>query len=238
MVLTARFDVLGIESGDVVLDAGCGDGRHTWTSCKERKCRMCALDISKEDLLKTRYVLALLRAQGELRGEAHVLMADVSTLPFKEGAFHKIICTEVLEHVEDDERVMQELVRVLKPGGKIAVSVPTYFTEKVFWNISPKYARTPGGHIRIYRIQRLLRMIKRSGLRIYEIRFEHALHSIYWLLICVCGMNVDATLPRLYRKLLLSTPSKFITTFEKVFNFAFPKSVVVYAEKPRRQLHR
>jgi len=196
---------------------------------------VCALDISKEGLLKTRYVLALMRTQGELRGEAHVLMADVSALPFKGGAFDKVICTEVLEHVRDDRRVLRELVRVLKPGGRIAVSVPTYLTEKVFWNISPEYARTPGGHIRIYRVRGLLQMMKEAGLRAYEIRFEHALHSIYWLLICVCSMNPDARLPRLYKKLLLSTPSRFITTFEKVFNFAFPKSVVIYAEKPREQ---
>jgi SAM-dependent methyltransferase len=48
-------------------------------------------------------------------------------LPFRDRAFDAAICSEVLEHVPDDRRVIREMARVLKPGGRAIVTVPFAF---------------------------------------------------------------------------------------------------------------
>ena len=50
--------------------------------------------------------------------------ADITALPFEDGAFDAILCSHVLEHVEDDRAAMAELARVLRPGGWLLVLVP------------------------------------------------------------------------------------------------------------------
>lgn len=50
--------------------------------------------------------------------------ADICNLPFEDGSFDTIICNHVLEHIPDDAKAMQELHRVLKPGGTAIVQVP------------------------------------------------------------------------------------------------------------------
>jgi SAM-dependent methyltransferase len=50
--------------------------------------------------------------------------ADICNLPFKENEFDFILCNHVLEHIEDDTRAMQELYRILKPGGTAILQIP------------------------------------------------------------------------------------------------------------------
>jgi len=84
----------------------------------------------------------------EVRGEVDFLLGDGFRLPFADGAFDKVICAETLEHVHDDRALVRELVRVLKPGGTMAVSVPDFLSASIFWRISWIYRNAPGGHVR------------------------------------------------------------------------------------------
>lgn len=52
------------------------------------------------------------------------VVADATRLPFKDGAFARAACSEVIEHVEDDGAVLMELARVLAPGGRLALTFP------------------------------------------------------------------------------------------------------------------
>ena len=64
----------------------------------------------------------------EVLGNKENLRSDIyydgSKLPFADNAFDSILCTEVFEHVEKLDDVLDELYRVLKPGGRMIVTTP------------------------------------------------------------------------------------------------------------------
>lgn len=235
-MLTVDFRLIGIRSGHKVLDAGCGEGRHTWELCKQTGCSVYALDIDDESIKKNRYVLYLMGQKGEVNGSYHLLKGDVLRLPFKEGTFDSIICSEVLEHLPDDGQGLKELVRVLKEGGTIAISVPAYFMETLCWKVSREYYGFPGGHIRRYRIKDLKRLVLSCGLEIYGLHRRHAFHSFYWLLRCIFGVKREnALIPRLYYRFLVWKPTsqnRVLCLLEHILDFFCAKSIVIYARKP------
>ena len=96
--------------------------------------------------------------------EADVKEGDALALPFADGEFDRIVAAEVLEHVPADIQAIEELVRVLRPGGTIAVTVPRWFPEVVCWKLSDDYHNTPGGHIRIYTDEELVTKAENAGL--------------------------------------------------------------------------
>ena len=73
-----------------------------------------------------------------------------------------MIVSEVLEHLEHDAEALEEVSRVLRPGGLLAVSVPREGPETICWALSSDYPapRSPGGHVRIYQGDSLRRMIE------------------------------------------------------------------------------
>ena len=81
-----------------------------------------------------------------------VLQGDATRLPFADDSFDRVITSEVLEHIQDDIDAIAEFVRVLRPGGTFAATVPTWFPEKVNWMLSDEYhaPKSVGGHVRIY----------------------------------------------------------------------------------------
>ena len=66
---------------------------------------------------------------------------DALRLPFPDDTFDRIIASEVLEHVPDDQAALDELFRVLKPGGTLAVTVPAWLPEKICWALSRRVPR-------------------------------------------------------------------------------------------------
>lgn len=234
-MLTVNFDLFKINSGDKFLDVGCGEGRHSWEACRLNHCMVCALDLDNLNVRKAKYVLDSMDSQKVSNGNWNVLCGDALNLPFNDASFDKIICSEVLEHVKDDEQGIRELVRVLKPGGALAVTVPTYLTEAVYWALSDDYHNNPGGHVRIFTAQGLVEALRRHNLTVYAIRYEHAFHSIYWLLRCIFRIrNDEARIPAIYYRFLelqIVTKSRFVPWVERILNFFFPKSIVIYTRK-------
>jgi len=234
-VLTVNYDLFKLEDGDKFLDAGCGEGRHSWEACRRNHCMVCALDLDNLNVRKTKYVLDYMDSQKVCQGNWNVLCGDALNLPFQDASFDKIICSEVLEHVVDEDQGIGELVRVLKPGGVLAVTVPTQLTEAVYWALSDDYHNNPGGHVRIFTAQGLVKALRHHNLAVYAIRYEHAFHSIYWLLRCIFRVrNEEAAIPALYNRFLelqITTKSRFVPWVERILNFFFPKSIVIYTRK-------
>jgi len=130
-VLTVDFDRLGLARGERLLDLGCGGGRHAFEAMR-RGARVVALDYSAAELKDVGAVSAAMIEAGDITVDAWagVVNGDALDVPFPDNRFDRIIASEVLEHIWDDERAIDELVRVLRPGGRLAVTVPTRWPER------------------------------------------------------------------------------------------------------------
>jgi SAM-dependent methyltransferase len=233
-MLTVNPDRLALCPGMTVLDAGCGQGRHS-VELLRRGCRTLALDLARADLRYTRYLLADQTRRQPAAPPHAVLVGNTQRLPFADATFDRVLCSEVLEHVPEPARAAGELARVLKPDGLLAVSVPTPVTEWLYRWSSDDYFNSPGGHVRIFTLGRLRALLADQGLEVVDLHFEHAFHSFYWWVRCVFGLHAEGhPLIRLCRKVLthvLFSPA--LQRAERCGNWLLPKSMVVYA-RPRR----
>jgi len=238
-MLTVDYDLLGIKEGERVLDVGCGEGRHTFQACKETRCTVCALDIDSSNVAKTGYLLHLMDQEGQSQANWVVLRGDALRLPFKDTHFDKVICAEVLEHIPDERQAVRELTRVLKDDGTLAISVPTYFSEAIYWSLSSDYHNQAGGHVRKYRSRELISLLHQHGLRIITTRRKHGLHFFYWLLRCLFGIRREkARIPALYHRFLvwdIMTKTRPIRWLENLLNPLIAKSFVLYARKNHKR---
>ncbi|UCE87460.1 MAG: methyltransferase domain-containing protein [Deltaproteobacteria bacterium] len=231
MLLTVDLERLRLRPGERLLDAGCGEGRHCFGAL-EGGARVVGLDLDADAL---RAAAGALRAHGDRVGRlAAMIRGDTFHLPFRDGTFQKVICSEVMEHVHDYRAAAAELARVTAPGGMVAVTIPTASSEHLYLRLGDDYFESPGGHIRIFQPRELARGLAGAGLRTVGVGFAHALHTPYWVLRSLMGLPRadESRLVRLYRHLLIrAAGSRAMARLEWLLNFVFPKSVILYAEK-------
>jgi SAM-dependent methyltransferase len=235
-VLTVRFDRLGLSPGERVLDLGCGAGRHAF-ECLRRGARVIALDADAIELKGVASMMAAMAESGEIPppGAGLPLRATALCLPFADESFDRVIAAEVLEHIPEDTTAMAELARVLRPGGRMAVTVPRYGPELVNWCLSRQYHETEGGHVRIYRRRQLWDRLETAGLEVVGSHHAHGLHSPYWWLRCLVGVEKEQhPVVRAYHRVLVHDivhHSPLTAVPEQLLNPLIGKSLVVYLEK-------
>ena len=156
---TINFDKLNIDVGDIVLDIGCGEGRHSISLHVDKQVNAVGMDLSMEDMKIAKNRIKDFSIPNSNKSSCVFALGDINSLPFKDNAYDAVVCSEVLEHLEFLEKGVSEIVRVLKPGGILAVSVPRYLPELICWKLSPEYSNTPGGHVRIFKQRELKQLI-------------------------------------------------------------------------------
>ena len=240
-MLTIRFDrlrALGLRPGSRVLDVGAGFGRHAYELAR-RGMRVVAVDQAAGEVEGTRDTFEAMVEAGEIPAGrvTGVLRGDATRLPFVGASFDAVITSEVLEHITDDTGALAEMIRVLRPGGTFAATVPAWLPETINWMISDEYhaPAAVGGHVRIYSATELKAKLRAAGLGLAGTHHAHALHSPYWWLKCVVGVNDDdhPAVVR-YRRFLewdIVAQPRSTRVADRLLSPVLGKSLVVYGTK-------
>lgn len=235
-MITVDFNKLNIQPGFKILDIGCGSGRHTCAAYQCRDVVAIGADINLRDLVTAKDRLNLHDQLGEHGGGTWGLsVADMTRLPFKNNYFDLVIASEVMEHIPEHENAAKEVIRVLKPGSMLVVSVPRYWPERICWGLSEDYCNSSQGHIRIYKSKELVALLESFGLKKWAIHYAHSLHTPFWWLKCLLGpTRENSLLVNLYHRFLtwdIMRQPRGTRFLDNMLNPILGKSVVVYLRK-------
>lgn len=126
------IDWLGIPAGGVALDVGCGPGSITASLARAVGADGLALGVDVSEPMLARAVRVRAGAQ------AAFLRADAQRLPLRDDTVDAVISIAVLQLIPDPTAALREMARVLKPGGRIALMVPTAGSASRLWKLLPK----------------------------------------------------------------------------------------------------
>ncbi len=234
-MLTVDLDKLGLSPGQVCLDVGCGEGRHTLATYLLEGVLALGLDLSAEDLATARGRITDMQPHFPA-GQIGFMRGDATALPLADEAVDVVIASEILEHIPNYLTVLEEALRVLKPGGRLCVSVPRQWPEWICWQLSEQYRMTPGGHIRIFDAKHLRREVQQQGFKFVGRGSAHALHAPYWWLKCLFwGREPEPLLVGWYHKLLvwdLMARPWLTRAIDGLLNPVMGKSIILYFTKP------
>jgi len=170
----ARKVIEGLElkKGERVLDVGCGNGYYL--SLLNRlglDLDLVGIDIDKPALIDA----------AKFVGDKKVklILVDGSKIPVPSNSFDKVVMSEVIEHVKDEEAVLKEVYRVLKKGGLLTLTTCNldypFFWDPINWTLqhffkthikSGFWAGIWNQHIRLYKKDQVERLIQNAGFEV------------------------------------------------------------------------
>jgi len=233
-MLTFDFNRININPEGTMLDLGCGEGRHIFGLMEKFPDLKCiGLDPHIESLEKAFEGLKFLESISN--SKTNFLSGSAYSLPFSDDSFDLVVCSEVLEHLHDYKDAIKEINRVLKPGGQFLASVPAEFPETICWLLSEAYQNQPGGHLRIFKKNELIKEVAEHNFSFESSQRFHSIHSAYWWLRCLFWKSQESNIIiKGYKKILerhiLKKPF-FLDLIDRIFNPILGKSIAFYFVK-------
>jgi SAM-dependent methyltransferase len=216
---------------DTVIDVGCGDGG-ALRFCAEKGARVILADMDEERITRAAEWIA---EKSPGRVEMHV--TDANPLPLRDACVNRIICMEMLEHVDDPAVVMAELVRIGAPGARYLITVPDTVQEKMQQHLAPKSYFEKPNHIRIFERAEFDALVLNAGLVIERRSFYGFYWAMWWLLFWECnidfaGMPRHPVLDNWARTWASVLATEGGLKVKHVFDRLMPKNQVIIARKP------
>lgn len=162
-LFTSEITREGLKPGARILDVG------TSTGTNLRMLR----DIGFSEVEGLDFSIEAIRYCAE-KGLGTVRQGDICAMPFEDSVFDLVLATDIIEHVEDDDRAVSEIARVLKPGGTVLVTVPAF---QSLWGLQDRVAQ----HKRRYLRKELLTRLTEAGLSVKRCYyFNYVLFAPIW----------------------------------------------------------
>ena len=172
MISNVDPNLLPLGDGSSIIDIGSGEGGTTAELARLGH-RVAGIEINETLVHRTR------RALG---GQPFpICVADARAMPFAAGSFDAALLIEVVEHIPDTPRLIGEVHRVLRLGGRVCIGFPTSYTEKIYWRLHPGYARN-AGHVRIIELADLLGLLRTCGFRVLAVQTRNFTPALSWVL--------------------------------------------------------
>ena len=224
------FRGFALSAEDVVLDIGCGDGGNA-QFCAKSGAALILADIDAATLGTA--VRRVADASGQ---PVRAFVTDSNPLPLRDGTVSALICTEVIEHVDDPVSFLAELVRVGRPGARYLLTVPDPIIEELqTFCAAPAYFERPN-HLRILQRDEFAGMVTAAGLEIEQRDSYGSYWSIWWLLAWAAGEHWPDDLQPMVKpwsrtwNAILDTPRG--RELKRVLDDMIPKSQLILARKP------
>jgi uncharacterized protein (TIRG00374 family) len=142
---------LKVEKGDVFLDIGCGSGVQLALLSPPAYSLAIGMDLNRN-------ALSYARKRGLPNTE--FILADAQHLPFRAGVVHKILCSEVIEHVDRPDILVEEMKRVLGKGGEIVLTTPNEHSPwgmyEFAWDLLGRGRNYADTHLKFYTPREIL----------------------------------------------------------------------------------
>lgn len=117
MSLFDTVDSLGVGAGDLVLDIGGRDGRHSLVMAERFGCRAVSVDPVEANIA----LGARLLAEHEFSHLVELRLGAIEDIPAKSGVFDLVLSRDMLGHIEDLDKALAECARVLSPDGAMVI---------------------------------------------------------------------------------------------------------------------
>ncbi|MEO5830645.1 MAG: class I SAM-dependent methyltransferase [Rhodanobacter sp.] len=179
------FRGVPIGADDVVVDVGCGAGVNS-VFCARHGAQVHAVDREPQ-------VIRELRARLSIEGNrTHAaLVSAANPLPLDDGMATRVICTEVLQHVDDPQQMLAELVRIGGAGAIYLLSVPGALQEGWQERLLPReYRELPGGALRVIDREAFAQWVTDAGLVVVEHSRNGFFWSMWWALFWGCKVEL------------------------------------------------
>jgi SAM-dependent methyltransferase len=179
------FPDLEITSADLVVDVGSGPG---WAS---QAAGNVGADVIAIDLDRHAIEQLIEKMRNTPARSFQGIVSDSERLPLPNGVASVIICTEVLEHVDDPDYVLAELVRIGQPGARYLITVPDPISENILRIVAPSSYWMKPNHLRVFTHEQFKISVRTAGLEIETQRTVNFQGSMWWILNWTAGNNPD-----------------------------------------------